>query len=92
MRVGPIPLKRIGRAVACALVGAVLIATAMRIDRREPTVAAVPPAQTADPLSTELERCRNISKLEDVDDSCRAAWAEARRRFFSPHEPSEARP
>ena len=91
MRADSILLKRVGRALACALASAAIVTAAVRIDRREPTMAPEPTAHTADPLGAELERCRNISNPKDVDDSCRAAWEETRRRFFALHDPSEAR-
>lgn len=42
------------------------------------------PAQ-ADPLRTELIRCRTITPEElTADTACQSAWAENRRRFFAP--------
>ncbi len=91
MRADPIFRKRIGRAVAFALVGAVLLATVIHMGNRAPvTPIPAPTAHIADPLDAELARCREIARPEDVDDACRAAWAEMRRRFFAPHQ--EGRP
>ncbi len=85
MRPDSILLKRIGRAVAFALVGAAIVATAVSMSGRTPVTPM--PASTAhltDPLDAELVRCREITRPDDVDDACRAAWAELRRRFFAP--------
>jgi conjugative transfer region protein TrbK len=49
-------------------------------------------APVVDPLGAELERCRKIARPDDVDDACRAAWAEIRRRFFAPDPAGEVRP
>jgi conjugative transfer region protein TrbK len=40
----------------------------------------------ADPLQTELHRCNGMGQAALDDPACRAAWAENRRRFFSPGE------
>ncbi len=86
MRTDPILLKRIGRTVAFALAGMAILAAAIGMSGRAPvTPIPAPTAHTADPLDAELVRCREIAKPEDVDDACRAAWAELRRRFFAPH-------
>ena len=86
MRADPILLKRIGRATAFALVGAAIVATAISLRGHAPVVSiSAPAAHLADPLDAELVRCREIARPEDVDDACRAAWAELRRRFFAPH-------
>ncbi len=86
MRPDPILLKQIGRVVAFVLAGAAILATAINMSGRAPVTPM--PASTghlADPLDAELVRCREITRPDDVDDACRAAWAELRRRFFAPH-------
>ena len=92
MRADPILVKRITRATAFALAGVAIVVAAVRIDRSEPTPSPRPVAPVVDPLGAELERCRKIARPEDVDDACRAAWAEIRRRFFAPDPAGEARP
>ncbi len=95
-RVDPILIRRAGRASAFALLGAVILISAVQFHREKPTpvlptLSATPPAAQADKaLDATLERCRAIARPEDVDDACRAAWAEIRRRFFAPHDTQDA--
>jgi conjugative transfer region protein TrbK len=93
MRIDAALVKRIGRATAITLLGAAILAAAISVRPRE-RMAPIPAqaAPAADPLDAELARCRAIARPEDVDDACRAAWAELRRRFFAPHDASEVRP
>lgn len=83
-------LRRRGRALAVA--GAIAIAGTLAVvalqrpggqDSRFAIVeqAAEPAAAAADPLMTELIRCRALPPQTD-DAGCRAAWEENRRRFF----------
>ena len=51
-------------------------------DRREQRRPAI--TRQADPLQTELLRCNGMGQAALDDSACRAAWAENRRRFFSP--------
>jgi len=92
MRADPTLMKRLGRMIAFALVGAALAAAAARLDNREAAIPPTPAAQVVGPLDAELERCRKIPRPEDVDDACRTAWAELRRRFFTPDPAAEAPP
>jgi len=93
MRADPVLLKRIGRAAAFALVGAAILAAGISLHRApSPAPATAPAMQSADPLDAELARCRDIVRPEDVDDACRNAWAEVRRRFFAPHDTKEVKP
>ena len=48
-----------------------------------------PPVRVvADPLTTELARCRTITPEQNVsDDTCRRVWAESRLRFFARSSP-----
>ncbi len=48
--------------------------------------AAARRALPADPLRSELQRCAGLGEAALADAACRAAWAENRRRFFSPAE------
>jgi conjugative transfer region protein TrbK len=52
----------------------------------EQRIAAAHRERTADPLRTELQRCGGLGEAALSDPACRAAWAENRRRFFSPGE------
>ena len=92
MRADPIHVKRVTRATAFAVAGVAIVVVAVRMDRREPALSPRPVAPVVDPLGAELERCRKIARPEDVDDACRAAWAEIRRRFFAPAPAGETRP
>ncbi len=95
-RVDPILIRRVGRAGAFALLGAVILISAILFHRERPTpvlppLSASPQAVAADKaLDATLERCRAIARPQDVDDACRAAWAEMRRRFFAPHDAQDA--
>ena len=87
MRIDAAQVKRITRAGAVALLGIAILAAAITMNARPKSVQQpAPQIQSADPLDAELARCRAILRPEDVDDSCRAAWAEVRRRFFATHD------
>jgi conjugative transfer region protein TrbK len=43
-------------------------------------------SRPADPLRAELLRCNGLGQAALDDPTCRSAWAENRRRFFSPGE------
>ncbi|HWB50370.1 MAG TPA: putative entry exclusion protein TrbK-alt [Stellaceae bacterium] len=93
MRVDAALLKRIMRAGAFVLLGVAILTTAMSVNtRRKETTPPAAPTRATDPLDAELARCRAIVRPEDVDDACRAAWAERRRRFFAPYAMHEVRP
>jgi conjugative transfer region protein TrbK len=85
MRVDAALVKRVTRAGAVAVLGIAILATAVNINTsRRMASPPAPAAAVANPLDAELARCRAIAHPEDVDDACRAAWAEVRRRFFAP--------
>ncbi len=44
-------------------------------------------ASSTDSLSKELERCRQLNEKAEDDQGCQAAYAENRRRFFTPPAP-----
>ena len=73
------------RAVAVIALITAALATAVQLDRETAPKSSVNTPSTDDPLRAELERCRTIA-LEDLatDTACQAAWAENRRRFFTP--------
>ncbi len=87
MRIDAAQVKRITRAGAIAMLGIAILAAAITMSAR-PKSPSQPAAQvkSADPLDAELARCRAILRPEDVDDACRAAWAEVRRRYFAPRD------
>lgn len=71
------------RLVAIALGGlAALFAAVELANTVAPETSSVPPV-TDDPLQAELSRCRTMTSEElEADTTCRAAWAEQRRRFL----------
>lgn len=74
------------RGAALAFVVAVLAVAMLQSNNANSIRAAVPTTMTsADPLSADLMRCRTVTTEQlAVDDTCRRAWAENRRRFFAP--------
>ena len=84
----PIARRWRSLAVACviAIVGALALAALHRPDETESRYTVVeqvtePATAAADPLMTELIRCRALPPQVD-DPACRAAWEDNRRRFF----------
>lgn len=93
-------LLRIG---ALAFVVVVLAVAMIQSRHANDITDAIPATATAaDPLSADLMRCRTVTPEQlAVDDTCRRAWAENRRRFFAPsssrsgttaHDPAAATP
>jgi conjugative transfer region protein TrbK len=87
MRAGPLNVAAWARALGLV---AVTIATVMASvhfrDNDSGIVAAAKlgfPAHETNPLAGELARCRAIGMAALEDATCKAAWAENRRRFFS---------
>ena len=73
------------RAVAVIALVAAALATAALFDRESATERSADTLSTDDPLHVELERCRTITpEALAADTACQAAWAENRRRFFTP--------
>ena len=67
-----------------ALIAAAL-AAAVQVDRESASERSVNAPPTDEPLRAELERCRTITPEDLATDTvCQAAWAENRRRFFTP--------
>ena len=87
MRINAAQVKRITRIAAIVVLGVAILAAAVTMNARPKSVQQ-PSAQVqnTDPLDAELARCRAMLHPEDIDESCRAAWAEVRRRFFAPHD------
>ena len=73
------------RAIGFALVAIAIVAAALHLRtpllRVEPTSADI--SGTADALGEELKRCQLIADQAKDDQTCEAAWAENRRRFFT---------
>jgi len=67
------------------LVAAAIIATAVHFnsEKAEPASAAPRSATTVDPLAADLARCQALGIAALDDASCKAIWAENRRRFFT---------
>ncbi|HEV2605605.1 MAG TPA: putative entry exclusion protein TrbK-alt [Microvirga sp.] len=67
-------------------------------DENVETRARAADHRPVDPLRSELLRCNGLGQAALDDAACRSAWAENRRRFFSPGErrtaesPQETRP
>jgi conjugative transfer region protein TrbK len=78
-------LSAIRRAAGFGLVTAAIVATAMNFDRpkAEPEWTAIRPSASVDPLADELARCQALGIAALDDASCKAIWAENRRRFFT---------
>ena len=79
------------RASGFLLVAVAIVALAVRFDRdgSKPHALAPRPAESADPLAAELERCQSIGMAAQSDGACAAAWAENRRRFFT-YQPADS--
>jgi conjugative transfer region protein TrbK len=89
----PIPnVGPFGRALGFVTVAAIVVVIAIHL-RRSDEVARAPLPPTlapSDPLARELARCQGIGMAAEDDPSCKAAWAENRRRFFA-SPPADAR-
>jgi conjugative transfer region protein TrbK len=83
----------IGRAAACVLVAAAIIAAAVQFHRHGasrslPTSSA---ASRPDPLAAAMAHCQTLGMAAENDAACQAAWAENRHRFFNDSPAPEAR-
>ncbi len=79
--------KAIRRAVVLAGIGAALVAAAVVMAETDEdgflvSVRSLAPAASADPLAAEFARCNGLGTAAADDVSCRAAWADSRRRFL----------
>jgi len=81
MRTGP---ETVLKLIAFAMGGLVLLMAAIELKRAvtlEEPVSVM--RQPDDLLQRDLARCRTLTPQEfETDTTCRAAWAENRRRFF----------
>ncbi len=73
------------RILAIAILGIAAIG-AVRVVAQQPA-GDVRQASSTDSLSKELERCRQLGGKAEDDYGCQAAYAENRRRFFTPPAP-----
>jgi conjugative transfer region protein TrbK len=75
------PARILAFAILCiAAVGAA------RVVAQQPA-GDVRQASSVDPLAKELERCRQLGGKAENDQGCQAAYAENRKRFFTPPAP-----
>ena len=76
--------RTILRAAALAMLGAVLLATAVAVHREPETPAPVSRVapERKDNVSSELTRCRSLGLAAADDAGCRATWARTRERFL----------
>ena len=73
------------RILAFAILGIAAVGAA-RLVAQQPA-GEVWQASSIDPLAKELERCRQLGGKADGDQACQAAYAENRKRFFTPPAP-----
>ncbi len=73
------------RILAIAILGIAAIGAA-RVVAQQPT-GDVRQASSTDSLLKELERCRQLNEKAETDQGCQAAYAENRKRFFTPPAP-----
>ncbi|MEJ1967034.1 MAG: putative entry exclusion protein TrbK-alt [Rhizomicrobium sp.] len=74
-----------------------LVAGAITLERRAHHTWAPPPenrlsAMPDDALTRDLIRCNSLGSKAENDQSCIAAWAENRRRFFGDHPDKAPKP
>jgi conjugative transfer region protein TrbK len=78
-------IAAIRRVAGFGLGTAAIVASAMNFDRQkvEPEWLSVRPAASVNPLGADLARCQSLGLAAQNDASCKAVWAENRRRFFT---------
>ena len=78
-------ISNFGRAIAFALLGAALLASAGTLTGKEQNSdwsETDPIASASDPLQAELARCQALKLQATNDAGCHAAWAKNLERFF----------
>jgi conjugative transfer region protein TrbK len=71
-------------AAVALLAGAIVTAVVALHDRGQDTEQPPAPAtEGTDPLAPELARCKALGMEAAKDASCKAVWAESRKRFFA---------
>ena len=83
--------RAFARIAAIVIVAVAITAAAIQFAREEAangTQPSLPAAEApeANPLSEQLERCRQIGEAATRDADCLAAWEENRHRFLTPAE------
>jgi len=83
----------VGRAAACVLVAAAIIAAAVQFHRHgaSPSLPTSSELSRPDPLAAAMARCQALGTAAENDVACQATWAENRRRFFNDSPAPEAR-
>jgi conjugative transfer region protein TrbK len=67
---------------------AYLVLVAMALDAargvaQQSNNGQTPPPAATDPLTKELQRCRELNEKAEADPGCQAAYQEVRKRFFT---------
>jgi conjugative transfer region protein TrbK len=73
------------RILAIAILGIAAVGAARVVAQQ--LAGDVRQASSVDPLAKELERCRQLNEKAENDQACQAAYAENRKRFFTPPAP-----
>ncbi len=71
------------RMIALGLLGLAAIASAQVVAQQSGD-ATGQQSTANDPLASELNRCRQLNEKAEDDPRCQAAYAENKRRFFTP--------
>ena len=80
----PGDLQTLLRVAAIVAVVAAVLAAAAQLDGEVPSKQGAEAVATDNARRAELARCRTITPEElEEDETCQAAWAENRRRFFA---------
>jgi conjugative transfer region protein TrbK len=88
-------ISNFGRAIAFALLGGALLASAGTLTGKEQNsdwTETEPIASASDPLQVELARCQGLKLQATNDAGCHAAWAKSLERFFGFGSAQENRP
>jgi conjugative transfer region protein TrbK len=79
-------------AAIMAVLATAIIAVGEALRPHDADVPATSDIPGKNPLAADLARCRDVTVEQlAADDTCRRIWAENRRRFFAPHQPTEPR-
>jgi conjugative transfer region protein TrbK len=70
------------RYLACLFLVMIAVNSARVVAQQSKNGESPPPAAT-DPLTKELQRCKQLNENASSDPACEAAYKEVRRRFFS---------
>lgn len=78
----PLDPAKLARLGALALAIGAVLAAALAVGGKAPSVGVRPAAASTTSLSTELDRCRALGAAAQDDRLCRAAWRTSRERFL----------